>query len=406
MNECQSTHSNKFMHKDSEAGYVEPLRRRSTDRRGREPLRTRTRLRWLVVIVVAVVVLAGPSVVLADGRVALVIGNSTYAHIGFLPNPGNDADDMKAALGRLGFEATVVKDAKLSTLTEALRNFTRRSEGADVSLVFYAGHGIEMDGVNYLLPVDARLERDTDVRYETVTLGDVLAATEGAALRLVVLDACRNNPLARSMRRTVPTRTVSRGSFGNLDESRLGDETLVAYAAAAGTTADDGETRNSPYTAALLSHLGQPLEIGLFFRRVRAQVVAATNGRQRPHEYHSLLREHYLNAAVDVDAAVDVAQLSQVAEQGDASAQNELGERYENGRGVEQDYGAAVLWFRRAAEQGHARGQGNLGAMYSAGTGVSEDDPAICGHRKSGHFGRPETAPEFYFKGSCTRKDV
>ena len=142
----------------------------------------------------------------------------------------------------------------------ALRAFTRRSVGADVALVFYAGHGIEMDRVNYLVPVDARLERDIDVRYEAVTLDDML-------------------------------------------------QPLVAYAAAAGTTAAAGRGRNSPYTAALLAHLQQPLEIGLLFRRVRPQVLASTNGQQRPHEYQSLVGEHYLSVpptaeAVTVAAAV------------------------------------------------------------------------------------------------------
>ena len=132
------------------------------------------------------------------------------------------------------------------------------------------------------------------MRFETVTVDDLLVSTSGAALRLVILDACRNNPLARSMQRTAATRTVSGGSFADLNEDLLGDETLVAYAAAAGTTAADGRGRNSPYTAALLSHLQTPLEIGLLFRRVRAQVLAATNGAQRPHEYHSLVGEHYL----------------------------------------------------------------------------------------------------------------
>ena len=237
----------------------------------------------------------------ADGRVALVVGNGTYAHIGRLPNPGNDAADMTASLRRLGFEVTTVRDADRVAMTEALRVFTRESAGADVSLVFYAGHGLEMDGVNYLVPVDARLERDTDVRFEAVMLDDVLASTTGADLRVVILDACRNNPLARSMQRTRASRSVSRGSFGNLDETLLGDETLVAYAAAAGTTADDGVGRNSPYTSALLSYLEQPLEIGLLFREVRARVLDATDGRQRPHEYASLLREHYLRAATGLD---------------------------------------------------------------------------------------------------------
>ena len=234
----------------------------------------------------------------AAGRVALVVGNSDYEHVGRLPNPANDAADVGAALRRLGFEVTVTEDAGLTALTGALRAFTRDSEGADVALVFYAGHGMEMDGVNYLLPVDARLERDTDVRYETVTLDDVLASTSGAELRLVILDACRNNPLARSMRRTARTRNVSNGSLGNLNEDLLGDETLVAYSAAAGTTADDGEGRNSPYASALLAHLEDPVDIGVMFRRVRARVLSATNERQRPHEYSSLLREHSLGGAV------------------------------------------------------------------------------------------------------------
>ena len=359
-------------------------------------------VRSLVVAVLAFVVFAAPSVVLADGRVALVVGNSTYAHIGRLPNPENDARDMSAALRRLGFEVTTELDADRVELTAGLRAFTRRSAGADIALVFYAGHGIEMDGVNYLVPVDARLERDVDVRFETVTVDDLLVSTTGASLRLVLLDACRNNPLARSMQRTAASRSVSGGSFADLNEDLLGNETLVAYAAAAGTTAADGRGRNSPYTAALLSHLETPLEIGLLFRRVRAQVLAATSGAQRPHEYHSLVGEHYLSrtpatgASVGVTAApaepaladppprpdapaIDVAELHiaslrELAEAGDAEAQAELGERYEDGHDVGRDYWLAVSWYRRAADQGYARGQTNVGRMYGLGRGVSQDD--------------------------------
>ncbi len=361
-------------------------------------------LRSLVVAVVAFVVLAIPSVVLADGRVALVVGNSTYTHIGRLPNPDNDARDMSAALRRLGFEVTTELDADRVEMTDALRQFTRQSAGADVSLVFYAGHGIEMDGVNYLVPVDARLERDVDVRFETVTVDDLLVSTSGASLRLLILDACRNNPLARSMQRTAAFRSVSGGSFGDLNEDLLGDETLVAYAAAAGTTAADGRGRNSPYTAALLSHLETPLEVGLMFRRVRAQVLAVTNGAQRPHEYHSLVDEHYLtrtlstgtSVTVSVAAPADpapadpprpdppetditelhIAAVRELAEAGDVVAQTEIGERYEHGRGVVQDYAVAVSWFRRAAEQDHAPGQAALGYMYDTGRGVAQADEA------------------------------
>ena len=258
--------------------------------------RTSTAALWRgVAVLAALLPLAAPLSASAAGRVALVVGNGAYTHAGRLPNPANDASDMAAALGRLGFEVTIARDVGRTAMNEALRAFTRRSSAADVALVFYAGHAMEMDGVNYLLPVDARVERDTDVRYETVTLDDVLASTSGASLRVVILDACRNNPLARSMQRTVSTRSVSNGSLGDLNEDLLGDETLVAYSAAAGTTADDGEGRNSPYTAALLAHLEEPVEIGLLFRRVREGVLTATSGRQRPHEYQSLLREHYLS---------------------------------------------------------------------------------------------------------------
>ena len=251
-------------------------------------------------VVLAVAFVAGASAYGAE-RVALVVGNSAYRGIGELPNPKNDATDVGMALGRLGFEVTTVIDGDRAGMEEALRTLARRSVGADVVVVFYAGHGMEIDGTNYLVPVDARLERDTDVEYETVDLEQVLRATEGAGLRLVILDACRDNPLAQRMRRVRATRSISRGSFGDLDEQALLDETLVAYAAAGGTTAADGTGRNSPYTAALLEYLEEPLEISGLFRRVRARVLETTEGRQRPHEYQSLLGDHYLSDPGAID---------------------------------------------------------------------------------------------------------
>ena len=321
---------------------------------------------------------------LADGRVARVVCNSTYTHIGRLPNQDKDAADISSALRALGFEVTTELNADRVELTEALRAFSCGEAQGRMSPWFYAGHGIETDGVNCLVPVDARLERDVDVRFESVTVDDLLVSTSGASLRLVILDGCRNNPLARSMHRTAATRKMSGGNFADLSMDLLGDETLVAYAVAAETTAADGRGRNSAYTAALLSHLETPLEIGLLFSRGRAQVLASTNGAQRPHEYHSLVGEHYLTrtlapgasttvrAAIPADPApadpprsdlpetaiteLHIAALGDLAEAGNAEAQTELGERYEVGRGVRQDYAAAVSWFRRAAEQGYAPG--------------------------------------------------
>ena len=144
----------------------------------------RTMTLGVVLLSVAVLVMSA-SGALAAGRVALVVGNSAYAAIGALPNPGNEAADVAASLGRLGFDVTTVRDADRVAMSEALRVFTRESAGADVALVFYAGHGLEMDGVNYLVPVDAQLERDTDVRFEAINLDDVLASTVGASLRVM-----------------------------------------------------------------------------------------------------------------------------------------------------------------------------------------------------------------------------
>ena len=260
-----------------------------------------------VVLALAAAPAFGGQAAPAEDRVALVIGNSAYTDVSALPNPQNDAADVGAALGRLGFDVTTLLDGDRAGMDEALRTFARRSVGAATALIFYAGHGMEVDGANYLVPVDARLESDTDVEYETVELDRVLRATEGATLRMVILDACRDNPLARSMRRVRATRSISRGSFGDLDEQQLLDETLVAYAAAAGTTAADGVGRNSPYTEALLAYLEQPLEVSALFRRVRARVLETTGGRQRPHEYQSLLGDHYLSVrGAGVPGAADL----------------------------------------------------------------------------------------------------
>lgn len=270
--------------------------RRHTGRRRfamRSPCRTAARVFTAAVLLVA----ASPAGSDAAQRVALVIGNGTYEATGNLSNAPNDARDVGAALHRLGFEVTTVSDADLAQMNQSLRDLARRSSGADIALVYYAGHGMEMDGVNYLVPVDARLTRDTDVPLETVQLDRILQATVGAALRMVILDACRDNPLTRSILRTTPTRTISRGGFDAVDEDALGDEVLVAYSAAAGTTAEDGAGRNSPYTRALLEHLEGPHEVLDLFRRVRRRVLEETDRRQRPHEYQALLNEHYLASA-------------------------------------------------------------------------------------------------------------
>ena len=235
-------------------------------------------------IVLAGLVAAGHA--LAAPRTALVIGNAAYAHVPALANPRNDAADVGAALARLGFAVTRLDNAGHAELRQGLLDFQRAASASETAVVFYAGHGIEVDGRNFLVPVDARLASDQDVEFEAIPLELVSRAVSRASgLRLVVLDACRENPFAVSMQRAGATRSIGRG----LARVEPSGETLVAYAAKEGTVAADGEGRNSPYSAALLRHLEEPgLEVGLLFRRVRDAVLRSTGGRQEPFVYGSL----------------------------------------------------------------------------------------------------------------------
>src|SRR5436190_1203821 len=168
----------------------------------------------------------------ADKRVALVIGNSGYKNVPKLPNPVNDADAVATVLKNAGFEIIDSRrDLGNADLRRVVREFTITTRDAEIAVVYFAGHGIEVDGVNYLIPVDANLQRDIDVEDETLSLERVLKALEPVKrLRLVILDACRDNPFARSMKRTMSSRTVGRG-LARVDV--MTSDTLIAYAAKA-----------------------------------------------------------------------------------------------------------------------------------------------------------------------------
>ncbi len=236
-------------------------------------------------LAVSLIFVALPHAVAAE-RVALVIGNSSYQHVSRLPNPVNDATDISNALKRLGFEVRIENDVTYGVLRRALRDFSRQAARADFAVVYYAGHGMEVNKHNYVIPVDAELKSDLDIDYEAVPLDLVMNAVDGASvLKLVLLDSCRNNPFAASMKMSSGKRAIGRGLARV--EPEVG--TLVSFAAKEGTTADDGDGRNSPYTTALLKHLEQPgLEIQFLFRKVRDSVMAATNRRQQPFTYGSL----------------------------------------------------------------------------------------------------------------------
>ncbi len=226
---------------------------------------------------------------LDETRVALVIGNSRYEHAASLRNPAGDARAMADAFRELGFsQVTLELDLGRDALASALRSFGDQALTADWAVIYFAGHGFEVDGVNYLVPVDAKLERDTHLRWEAIQLDDVLGAMTGASkIRLAILDACRNNPFTSRMQ-TSSTRSIGRGLA--LIEPEGG--TLVAYAARHGQVALDGDGANSPYVSALLQHLDtEKLEISLLFRHVRDTVRQLTGQAQEPYVYGSLPSE-------------------------------------------------------------------------------------------------------------------
>src|SRR5262249_8696948 len=222
-------------------------------------LRTGTMLlRNSLLVFIAVLAFAGIATdVQADQRVALVIGNSDYRNASRLPNPTNDAEAIGALLKNAGFDVVNLRrDLDVSEMRRTIGDFADAARNADIAVVYYAGHGMEVNGVNYLIPVDAKLQRDFDVEDEAISLDRVLRVLEPAKrLRLVILDACRDNPFARSMKRTVTTRAVGRGLA---PVEPWSTDTLVAYAAKAGSVASDGIGANSPYTEALLKHLLEP----------------------------------------------------------------------------------------------------------------------------------------------------
>lgn len=220
-------------------------------------------------------------------RIALVIGNSAYKSVPELPNPRRDATAVADTLRKVGFQSvTVVTDVTRDGLVAALRAFALESDKADWAMIYYAGHGIEIGGVNYMIPIDAKLVTDRDVQFEAVPLEQVMSTTEGAKkLRLVVLDACRDNPFANKIRRTIASRSVGRG----LAQVEPDVGTLVVFAAKDGQIAFDGDGANSPFTTAFLQNVSKPgVEINKLFRMIRDDVLAATGRKQQPFSYGSV----------------------------------------------------------------------------------------------------------------------
>jgi uncharacterized caspase-like protein len=225
-----------------------------------------------------------------ERRVALVIGVSAYEHAPALANTLYDAVDVSSSLQSMGFEVIESYDPDFAAMQRSLRDFSRRLDGAKVGLVYYAGHGVQVDGRNYLLPRDAELTDDGSVQAEAVDVSQILTALSSQPrTSLVFLDACRNNPLAANLARRQGAARALAVSQGLAQIGATAANTLIAYSTQPGAVASDGAGRNSPFTSAFLRHVGAPgLEVGEMMRRVRASVLASTNGVHVPWDNSSL----------------------------------------------------------------------------------------------------------------------
>lgn len=226
----------------------------------------------------------------AEKRVALVVGNSSYQTVPQLANPSRDASAVAKMFRDAGFDTVeVLLNVGNLDFKRAIRKFESTADQADIAVVYYAGHGLEIGGVNYLIPTDARLASDRDAEDEAIPLERLVSSADGAKrLRLIVLDACRDNPFVRVMRRE--RKTASRAVVAGLGKVEpTSTDTLIAYAAKAGSTADDGDGLHSPFTTAVLKNLTVPgLDVRLAFGRVRDEVLRVTASRQEPFVYGSL----------------------------------------------------------------------------------------------------------------------
>lgn len=334
-------------------------------------------------------VLALPLPAAAAERVALVFGMATYAHVEPLDNTVNDARLIGDALAGIGFEVTLVTDAGYQEVRQALDSFAFRSETADLALIYFAGHGVELQGENFLIPVDADVRSISDVARQSVSLTDFLTAVDRArVMRIVILDSCRNNPFEDRLDFVLAEAagTARRGGLAPPSPER---GTLVAFAARDGQVALDGSSGNSPFALALAEKMRLPgLEISLMFRQVRDAVLAATGNQQEPQTYGSLSGVPFYLAgggeapelpAGDLRVAWagirpdQESQLRALADQGDTRSMVGLAYMRLNPDAGRFDPAEAVRLFEAAAALGSPEAQFELAKLYEQGLGVVPD---------------------------------
>lgn len=260
-------------------------------------------MRTVILFLFFVAIVNSPTFAATGKRVALVVGNAQYEHAGVLANPTNDADAVAKKLTLLGFDVTLGIDLDQPTFRQKVRAFSSKAQDADIAVLFYAGHGIQADGENYLIPVDADIVIPADLRWNTISLQNVLREMEGPGrTTVIILDACRNNPLARKLRSiTHQNRSMSVGRGLARMVARQGS--FLAFATSPDDVASDGEGKHSPFTRAFLKHIEEPgLDIARLMRRVRRDVHSATNGEQTPWSNSSLLSDFAFREEDETDS--------------------------------------------------------------------------------------------------------
>ena len=370
----------------------------------------------------------------AGPRIALVIGMSKYQNIPQLANTVRDASAVSEELKKLGFEVETSIDQPLAQLVETINGFSFRAETSDIAMVYYAGHGVELNGENFLIPVDIRISKPEQIASQAITLKMLLKSVENARkLRIVILDSCRNNPFADWPVQEVAKATTASFQTGEVTKLRAGGLAtpsvdrgmLVVFAAKDGQVALDGEGGHSPFARALLTEMPERnLEIGMMFRKVRDEVMAETKNKQEPHFYGSLSGVPYFRAGSDLnvaaltdrktawgslapDQALQLASLvdegntramiglgymslspeksrfkpdkafelfSRASAQGDPEAMFELAKLYEKGIGTEQSFLKALALYQKSADLGFADAINDLGFLYYQGaSGLPRD---------------------------------
>ncbi len=351
-------------------------------------------------------------------RMALVVGMSAYTSISPLKNTATDARAVADMLQRLGFTVDLAVDIPLTQMQETVAAFSRKAETSDIALVYYAGHGVETAGENYLVPIDIKVDKPEKIPEQALSLSSVLRSVERARkLRIVILDSCRNNPFPA----LAGAAAIKDGKLGG-DGLAAPDPArgmLVVYAAEGGKVALDGDGEHSPFATAILENLPRPnVEIGLVFRQVRDRVMALTANRQQPHFYGSLSGAPYFLAGEDT-AVADIAdkasqwqalkpdqevQLAALAGEGNTRAMLGLGYMALTPDSQKFQPAKAFDFFRKAADAGDAEAMFELGKLYEKGIGTAQNVPeAIKLYQRAADLGFADAINDLgflYYQGA------